>query len=485
MKIKKWLGIGYQFFRNIKLQFWIGCLFILALSMSLTYCSEKLMGDDFWWHVKVGEWIWKHHSVPTMGIFSWYAIQEKLNWFAHEWLSGFVLYGFREFFGDYGYIAYILPCFVCIFLLLYGYCWRMLLQNYAAFLLWAVLGFFYEGKVALARPHMLGLCFFTAYLIILEKIDKNRQGKKWIYLVPVLACLWANCHGGSANLLYILPVIFLLSGCRKNKFLKIKFRKYKKEQIKAYLFCILSGIAGICINPRGIELLLYPYTYSNDSTKYIQEWMSPAFKGNADIFVLLILIALVWILTEKQIQAKDLLLGGAFIVLTLMSIRFVAWLYIAATVSVVPYIKRQPGLRKHDSLQLMVTVFSLVLLIALPFQKTEKEINAEAVYVIKNEKYGKLYNSYHLGDCLIYEDIEVFFDGRSDLYYPDGSLEDGILLNQRESSDKKKRNIIKKYGFDFFVTEPDSGLKEYLGRHKRNYKLVYKDEKCVIYKKII
>lgn len=466
--------------QEIRLQFLTGLLFLVSLGMSLCYSEVHLKGDDFWWHVRAGQWICEHHAVPEKGIFSWYALQENLDWFAHEWLSEVILYGAEKIAGEYVHLFYTLPCVIFIFVLLYLHNWHEALQNYLFFIVWSLAGVYFIGMVAMPRPHMLGLCFFTVYLLILESIEKQKG--KWYYAVPFLSCLWANCHGGSVNLIYILPVFYILSGWKKIDFLRIYTKKYTKKQMKLYGYCILSGIVGICINPRGLGLLVYPYTYSKDSTKYIQEWMAPNFKSNMDIFVLIICIVMVWILTKKKLDGKMLMLVGAFLVLTLEGIRFVAWLYIAASVFLFPYIKKVPKLRKNRFLHMFLLFVSVILMVAVPFNKIEKEISMELVEVVKRETYQNMYNSYNLGDCLIYEGIDVFFDGRSDLYYPDGSLEDGFQLDFLDSFDKEKKRIIKKYGFDFFVTRTGSGLDDFLKRHEKKYEMLYRDRESVVYK---
>ena len=41
----------------------------------LLYCfSFGISGNDFWWHVKVGEWICDNKVIPTHDIFSWYGM---------------------------------------------------------------------------------------------------------------------------------------------------------------------------------------------------------------------------------------------------------------------------------------------------------------------------------------------------------------------------------------------------------------------------
>ena len=119
--------------------------------------------------------------------------------------------------------------------MLYIFQWHLFLQNYLFFIFWAFAGMYYLGMVATARPHLLGLCFFALYLFLLELIEKNAK-KNLYYITPILSCFWANCHGGSVNLVYILPILYLLAGCKKNFFLKLKIENYSWKQIKAYLY---------------------------------------------------------------------------------------------------------------------------------------------------------------------------------------------------------------------------------------------------------
>ena len=48
--------------------------------------------DDFWWHIKIGEYILNNGIVPDIAIGNWYAECMEIPWFAHEWLSEVLLY---------------------------------------------------------------------------------------------------------------------------------------------------------------------------------------------------------------------------------------------------------------------------------------------------------------------------------------------------------------------------------------------------------
>ena len=99
-------------------------------------------GDDYWWHVKVGEWIVQNKQVPKTGIFSWYAQENNLSWFAHEWLAEVILYGFTCLFGENGGIIYLILCSILLSALLYCFNYKGYLKNLAFSCLWTIGTFF-------------------------------------------------------------------------------------------------------------------------------------------------------------------------------------------------------------------------------------------------------------------------------------------------------------------------------------------------------
>ena len=65
---------------------------ILIISVFHLVYGKDISGNDFWWHIKVGEWICKNHCIPKEAIFSWYGISNNLPWTAHEWLSEVIFF---------------------------------------------------------------------------------------------------------------------------------------------------------------------------------------------------------------------------------------------------------------------------------------------------------------------------------------------------------------------------------------------------------
>lgn len=68
-------------------------LLLVTISMLVVFMSDGILGNDFWWHIKVGEYVCNTGTVPQTDIFSWYGLENSIEWTAHEWLGDVLLYG--------------------------------------------------------------------------------------------------------------------------------------------------------------------------------------------------------------------------------------------------------------------------------------------------------------------------------------------------------------------------------------------------------
>ena len=63
-------------------------LFVLCIGILSYMMSLGITGNDYWWHVKCGEWIVENMQVPKIPIYSWNGLEQNLDWIAHEWQQG-------------------------------------------------------------------------------------------------------------------------------------------------------------------------------------------------------------------------------------------------------------------------------------------------------------------------------------------------------------------------------------------------------------
>ena len=71
----------------------IGLFFMLMLIVTVIYFN---MGSDYFWHLKMGEYIVKFKELPNICLYSWYGITNKLMFTLHEWLYEVIIYGFYK-----------------------------------------------------------------------------------------------------------------------------------------------------------------------------------------------------------------------------------------------------------------------------------------------------------------------------------------------------------------------------------------------------
>jgi hypothetical protein len=96
-------------------------VFLAALFTGLFAMAARNVTDpDVWWHLKTGQYIAEHKSVPHTDPFSYTRAGEP--WVAHEWLSELLLYEVERTAGWGGLILIFAAILTAAFFLLYLRC---------------------------------------------------------------------------------------------------------------------------------------------------------------------------------------------------------------------------------------------------------------------------------------------------------------------------------------------------------------------------
>lgn len=484
----------------------IGSIGFVVLSLVLMRFCRGINGNDFWWHVKVGEWICDNLTVPTTDIFSWYGIEHGLPWTAHEWLSDVVYYILLQFTGELGVYLFSFAAALIMLCLLWNetkaHAKRNILLSSAYFICLAfVLSAFFYG-----RPHLFSFFLLFFELKCLYKFVANPQSKA-IYYIPVISCLWSNFHGGSSNLSYLLCILFLVAGILPINIGRLYSLKWDKKSFLKLLGVSVASILAILVNPIGLDLLLYPYVNMGDSLmlSLISEWASPDAKDMSQLilFFLPILAMTVGFFTEKKrICTLDVFVMLAFLLLFFRSMRFIMLWYIAAAFYAFKYMPRLrfPWIKKKLKVVaslLAVVFFSFVAVYSISeFKFTytndlliSDALNEEMIDFIKKEEPERLFNDYNFGEALIYNDVKVFFDARADVYASDQLLANGASLLFLKQYNARAgypfvdvEGLIDKYDFDAIVIGKSRPLYSYLISHPDEYSCLYEDNFSAYFK---
>ena len=470
MKIKKWLQRNKLF---LFFSFFLIC-FTLFLMLFLR------IDIDYFWHFKAGEYMVTHSEILTKDIFSWSLVH--IPWISHEWLFEVFLYIFNFVFGKFHLFIYVFLIVLLLLFFLFLMQKNECLKNIPFSLFWFC--FFTLIFTALSgRPQLLSF-FLLAISVWLVFYYFYHSNSKVIYFLPFISILWANVHGGSSNLPYLLCFLALFCGLFSFSFSKIEATRLTKKQILIYFIISILCILAVMINPHGITMLFYPYQNMADSLMLstIAEWQPSNLNhlSHYVYFSFMLITFLVMLFSKKKIRLLDFIFYLFFLYLGLKSIRFWFFSYIVCSFFIFYYVSK----RKLDSYTcLMLFSFSLVLLII--FGKTfsyskvlsTKTLSNSAISVLKKEEPKRLFNYYDYGAYLIYKDIPVFIDGRADLYSK-YIYEDYQIISRLSYGFV---DLIEKYRFDYFVVPKESGIASYLNT-QNNYKLIYQDKKCLIFK---
>lgn len=459
-------------------------LLILFILVLISFCLFSMIfviyENDYFWHIKVGEYMVRHHTILTKDIFSWNLTGKY--WFSHEWLFEIILYRFYKLFGNLHIYIYTFICYLVLLLNIFIFHRKEYLKNIPFSLVWLTMSIVFIPFLQ-ARPHLITFILISFLIYILFDLYNNENSKK-IYFIPLISLLWVNIHGGSSNLVYILPILFIICGLFTFNSSKLENKRYSKKQIIKYFLCIILGFIPLLINPHGFKMVTYPYANMANTIMLstISEWQPSNLNDiqHHIYFIIVFIIFLFMFVSKKKIRLIDFMLFLAGLYLGLKSIRFWPFIYIFMSHSIFYYVKERKKDPGTNIILLILSIFCILVFVSnIPILrlKPPKIVSDKAINILKREKPNKLYNYYDYGGYLIYKDIDVFIDGRADLY-SEYNYRDYLDIFYLKYNYNK---LLNKYNFDYFIIPKKSGLSTYLNENNK-YILIYKDKKVSIYK---
>ncbi len=501
------------------LQNWFAVMLVgMIVTILFLYFSQGMSGNDYWWHVKTGEWIVSHGRVPQTDIYSWVGRQKEILWTPHEWLSEVCFYEIRGAAGDEGVYLFCAAGAVGLNLCMLWVNRKRLLDNCIFTLFFSAFFAAVSGILCYGRPH-----FFTFFLLFAELhclyTYLEYPKSNCIYKLPILGLLWGNLHAGSAPLSYLLPALLFVSGIWDIRLGRLCSRKFDKKELGKLAFFTLWSAMCICINPLGGKALTYPYTQVGQALQMqiIAEWGAPDIKqtGQLILYFFPVFLTIIGIfLTKKDVRLFDVLIMGLFGYLFLRSKRFIILYEIGAGFWVFRYMlpvkvkEKNGGLEKGLAVMAMTALIGAVCAASVMVGRTcmsgsciSMELSQEMLEFVKQEKPQRLFNDYDYGGDLIFNDISVFFDGRADVYSDVGILSDGVSLlflqkvNLEETIDRPGQenqvvsqnfvtDMLEKYDFDGFLVRDTRPLYEFLRSCQHEYELLYETGGAAYFRRI-
>jgi hypothetical protein len=275
--------------------------FLIVVFLGLFAMAGRNITDpDLWWHLKTGEYIAQHGSVPHADPFSYTRAGQP--WVAHEWLTDLLLYALHRATGTAGLIAVFAAILCTAFFFLYLRCGpdpyvagvAVLFTAWATMPVWGV------------RPQVISLLLTSLWLLILERSERN---SKLLWWTLPLTLLWVNLHAGFALGLALSALFLLGEGielCRDQS-------ARHSTRLWFAAFILLLDFLIVPLNPNGARLFVYPVETLRSAAmqNYIAEWASPNFHHAEYLPFLLIVLAtiaaLAW--SRPRLRLRDLVAG--------------------------------------------------------------------------------------------------------------------------------------------------------------------------------
>lgn len=495
---------------------------VAALALLSLDFRSPLADSDVLWSMATGRWITLYKAFPVVDSFSW-TINGK-EWLTHEWLYCISAYHMFSAWGTVGLFALsFLPILGTIyFLYLIGK--KCDINGSYAFLLTLTVGVLLLFKLCIPfRAYIFALSFFTILIYLMYFKEENKFDS--IYYI-ILFAIWANFH---ISVCMGIGILFIEMMRRA-----LVFKKY------AALMIFLASIMATLVNPYTYRIWTYfGFTLTSmGESRAISEWQAPNFDNVNLLAAYLIMAAsiILWQFHYRRDTGEDFLInthlidsacvlkasGGSnslvgiwikgltfaqrnftndtcllvlfwgFYTYSLYSIRMIFYTVILWIILAGFYIGKN---RKFDfTLKtywiftgLLLATFAGNLLMSNPGEKSIFEYNyeltpvAEVQFLKTNPSYqDHLFNDYVLGGFLIWNEIPVFIDARSDSYIKFGIFD---IYKRIVMLNEDPQKLFDETGVNNIIGFKDRPLNWYLAVNPQ-WQRVYEGQEACIYTRI-
>ncbi len=406
--------------------------------------STEMSDPDAWWHLATGRYMVTQHRLPVPDPFAWttaaaapaYAGEEAVRRFnlTHEWLAQAVWYGI-EAAGGFGAVVLWKALLLAALCGLTGFvAWRRTGSR-----VWGIAAAL--GAAALAvefahdRPSILSYVFTAAFIAILEE-------RRRLWLLPLLAVVWANCHGG-----FFLG--WIVCGAYAAEALVRKAADRRRVLVACGVAVLVSGI-----NPNGFAALTTVAQYRRSPMQAsLIEWSRADLWGPPYAFdVLLYGAAAAMALAWRRVRIADWLLFAAFAGAALVAFRNEMLVGLLAPVLIASYAPKRWTRWIED--RRVPYAAAAVLMMAAIWQTARGNFfqlragewwypSGAARFLSEHQIDARLFNTYEYGGYLIWQGRPVFIDGRA---LSESLFEDYRKVLGAPAGDPVRDQVLARYG---------------------------------------
>lgn len=405
---------------------------IVGLVIVTVYTTSNRFNDpDLWWQLRVGQIIATTHSIPATELFSFTA-QGHL-WTAHEWLAQLSMYITYAAGGPRALMLWLCAFASLTFALVYALCWMQTGDGVASFVGGLIAWFFATVGLAI-RALILGHLFLALEILLLEM--GRTKNHRWLWCLPPIFTLWANCHASYIFGLAVLGVYWISSRVDGQWGLIASHESWEKQGRRLLSLMLLLCPAALCCNPVGMNLLRYPFDAlfrlfrHAPSVNAVEEWLPPTLNNSRALGMLCIVVAILLfsLVRRSELYLRELLLVFMALGLALQYVRmlFVFGIVVSPIFCRVAWSSRKRAMKRDHPIINAIFIFGGLAAIASAFptagalqdQVRRTSPVAAVDYIRRQGLSGPMLNEYVFGGYLIWAlpEHKVFIDGRADVY---------------------------------------------------------------------
>ncbi len=455
----------------------------LIFAFSFILANIKIEDPDAFIHIKLGEYIVKNFSIPSVDPFVYTYTENHYN--NSAWLSQliyYLLYKQASFSGLIIFNAILVGFTYSILFLLTD---AMGAWNIPGFILILTISYASKERFVL-RPHIFSLLFLSITIYLSFTGSERRR----IFLYFLLFMLWANLHSG---FIYGLTIL----GC----FVCDSIIKLITKNDKAYFFKSIYNLSGAISGSLITPIPFAGYRFSTGllklkSSAEILEWRGLFESHYTFLLIVTIISILLFLYNWRNNSIKDWL-----IILIFTSAAFWAWrnAYELLVVST-PY--GVMGLNKilerfksterliSDAMREIIPLFLVIIFLSTFMMNDFYSLIGHGAnphrypagamdFVDKLNIEGNIFNSFNFGGALafrFYPEKKIFIDGLS------SGIATEFLSQYVEAVEngEKFEKLVEEYDIKIIIVESDRGYIKRGVFDPGRWKLVYWDDVSMV-----
>lgn len=485
---------------------------------------------DTWYHLKTGEYIISHHTIPTRDVFSFTA--QGRTWITHEWLFEVLMFLAWRL-GSLNGVIILKSLVVALGFLFLWLALRRLEVDAVIGAPLAILAVYMVTFRAFGRPHVATEALLALYLYVLllfKYRPEFRARRKRLWLLLPVQLVWANVHSGmvlGVGVFALFVVTEFIQGLLVRRppsstSLPSSLPPSLPSRDLGFLSLLTLALFAVSfVNPNLHRALLYPFIITREPvfSGGIRELQSPLLRAfwSTDFFICLLLLLVVgvtsFVLNRRRLELFSVALfslSGLAALLALRNVPIFALLAVPlVAVNIRQVLSHRPqasSLKFPSRLQSAVCYLLSAILLALnllvffrgahvandyrrPGFGYDRRIfpTGASGFVLRNSVPDHIFSTMEYGGYFIwtwYPEHQVYIDGRLDVYGSDLFETYGKVFWSAPILD----SVIDRYDLNCFVLpQPPSNTpatQNYIGRTlalRPDWSLVYFDDLALIY----